>query len=108
MNSFKYAVTAIALCAVGAPATAQDVENGRMLARQCSVCHGKTGVSNDPEVPMLAGQHAFYIEKSLKDYQSGAREDRRMTLIAKPLSDTDIEDLAAWFASFEVTVTVPE
>lgn len=90
------------------PALAADPAKGRELSRQCSVCHGKTGVANDPEVPNLAGQSAFYIEKSMKDYRSGAREDRRMTLMAANLSDTDIKDLAAWYASFLLEVTVPD
>ncbi|MEP2783226.1 MAG: cytochrome c [Pseudoruegeria sp.] len=90
------------------PSVAQDVDNGRKLARKCSACHGKQGVSRDPEVPILAGQHAFYLEKVLKDYRDGRREDRRMTLIVKPLEDEDISDLAAWFASFKITVEAPE
>lgn len=89
-------------------ASAADPANGRALARQCTVCHGKTGIANDPEVPNLAGQSAFYIEKSLKDYRSGTRQDRRMTLLAANLKDEDIKDIAAWYASLLVEVTVPE
>jgi len=70
--------------------------------------YAMAGVSNDPEAPIIAGQRAFYLEKSLKDYRDGHREDRRMTLIAAPLSDDDIADLAAWFAAIEVSVTPPE
>ena len=88
-------------------ALAIDPANGRTLARQCSVCHGKTGVANDPEVPNIAGQSAFYLEKSLKDYRSGAREDRRMTLMAQNLTDKDIKDLSAWYASFIIEVSIP-
>lgn len=91
-----------------APAFAADVEKGRELARQCSACHGKLGLSKDPEVPNLAGQPSLYLEKSLKDYRDGAREDRRMTLISQPLTDMEIRDLAAWFASIEFTVVAPE
>lgn len=104
----------LTICAVSlffggfSAAHAADPENGQKLARQCSVCHGKLGIANDPEVPNLAGQSAFYLEKSLKDYQSGARVDRRMTLLAKGLEETDIKDLAAWYASFELSVTAPE
>ena len=87
---------------------AADAEAGRVLARQCSVCHGKQGVSNDPEVPIIAGQHAFYLEKSLKDYRDGTRQDRRMTLMSEALTDAQIEDLAAWYASIKITVTAPE
>jgi cytochrome c553 len=91
-----------------APVFANDLENGRKLARQCSACHGRQGVSRDPEVPIIAGQHAFYLEKALKDYREGAREDRRMTLIVDRLSDDDISDLAAYFAAFEISVKEPE
>ena len=98
----------IVLACVAAPVSADNIENGRILARQCSVCHGRQGVSNDPEVPIIAGQHAFYLEKSLKDYRGGARQDRRMTLISEALSDEDIGDLAAWFSSMKVTVELAE
>jgi len=97
----------LALGLTTAPLGAADLEAGREVARACIVCHGKLGIANDPEVPNLAGQSAFYIEKSLKDYQSGAREDRRMTLMAEPLSDEDIKNVAAWYESFDVTVTPP-
>lgn len=87
---------------------ASDPENGQILARKCTVCHGKIGLAKDPEVPNLAGQSAFYLEKSLKNFRSGNREDRRMSLIVKPLSDADIKDLAAWFASIEITAEPPK
>ena len=97
----------VAFLWIGTSALSNDIENGQKLARQCSVCHGREGVSNDPEVPIIAGQHAFYLEKSLKDYRSGARQDRRMTLIVEPLTDEQISDLAAWFASIEFSVGQP-
>lgn len=97
------------LClAMATPALAADPAKGRLLARKCSVCHGKIGMARDPEVPNLAGQSAFYLEKSLKDFREGIREDRRMTLVVKPLSDGDIKDLAAWYASITIQATPPE
>jgi cytochrome c553 len=101
------AVMAI-LCLTATAGAAADPENGRKLARKCSVCHGKIGLARgDPEVPNLAGQPALYLEKSLKDYRSGTREDRRMTLLAKKLTDPEIKDLAAWFSSIEITAAAP-
>jgi cytochrome c553 len=88
-------------------ANAQDLEAGKALARKCSVCHGKQGLSKDPEVPSLAGQPALYLEKSMNDFRTGVREDRRMTIMAKPLSDDDVKNLAKWYSSFKVTVTDP-
>ncbi len=80
----------------------------RALSKQCSVCHGKNGIANDPEVPSLAAQSSLYIEKSLKDFRAGIRQDRRMSLMAQNLTDEQIEDLAAWYSSFTVEVTMPE
>ncbi|WP_187429376.1 hypothetical protein ROLI_039280 [Roseobacter fucihabitans] len=108
MNHFHISAAFCFLVASASGTVAADIQTGRELARQCSVCHGKEGVSNDPEVPIIAGQHAFYIEKSLKDYRSGARQDRRMTLIAQPLTDDEISDLAAWFEAIKITVELPE
>ena len=89
-------------------ATASTAEAGQELARQCTVCHGSNGIANDPLSPNLAGQSAAYLEKSLKDFRAGARQDPRMSYVAQGLEDDDIKALAAWYASFVVDVTVPE
>lgn len=98
---------AIAL-SVSMPLLAGSVEEGKALSTQCSACHGKDGISRDPEAPNLAGQSAFYIEKQLVDYQKGIRQDRRMSLIAQSLDMTKIRNLAAYYAAFKITVTPPE
>ena len=105
---FRFLSLCVAFSLSGAPGFAVDLEAGKKLARKCSSCHGKDGIGRDPEMPNLAGQSAFYLEKAIKDFQTGAREDRRMTLIVKSLSDEDVKNLAAWFASFKVTVEPPE
>jgi cytochrome c553 len=84
-----------------------DMANGKKLSVQCSVCHGKDGVSRNPEAPNLAGMSSLYFEKSLIDYQKGDRHDRRMSLIAQTLTKDQIKDLASWYSSFEITVKVP-
>jgi len=89
------------------PVHGADLAVGKELSAQCSVCHGKDGLSKDPESPSLAGQSAYYLEKALVDYQKGMREDRRMSIIAKNLSMEDIKNLSAWYAAFEVTVKEP-
>ena len=101
-------LASVSLIALGSPIYAADLANGKKLARKCTVCHGKLGLGRDPETPHLAGQPAFYLEKSLMDYQTGKRSDRRMSLMARPLSKEDIKDLAAWFASLKIKVIVPE
>ncbi len=74
---------------------------GQEKAATCEACHGKTGISIDPNYPNLAGQHYSYIVKALSDYRSGARSNAIMASFAANLSNQDIEDLAAWFASQE-------
>ena len=108
----RLAMTLPTICAISlalaTPGHAGDPVNGRKLARKCTVCHGKLGVGRDPEVPHLAGQPALYLEKSLNDYKTGKRKDRRMTLMVKPLSKADIKDLAAWYGSLKIEVKAPE
>lgn len=65
----------------------------------CVGCHSADGNSVVPNFPKLAGQHAAYIEKQLKDFRGGFRKDATMAPFAKNLSDTDIKELAAWFSS---------
>lgn len=104
---FQISLGVIAFSMLNTPVYAADPERGSQLARKCSVCHGRQGIARDPEMPNLAGQSAFYLEKSLKDFREGIREDRRMTIMVRDLSDDDIKDLAAWFESFVITVEDP-
>lgn len=103
----KLLVLCLALLTSGI-SVAASIENGKALSAQCSACHGKNGLSKDPEAPNLAGLSSLYIEKALVDYKKGIRHDRRMSLIAQGLSKPQMKDLAAWYSAFEVTVKVPE
>ena len=78
-----------------------DASAGQEKAKLCEACHGATGKSVDPNYPNLAGQHESYLEKALADYRSGRRPNPIMAGMAGPLSDQDIADLSAWFASQE-------
>lgn len=81
-----------------------DIEAGRAKAAVCAGCHGQNGNSANPVWPKLAGQHAFYIEKELHDFQNKKRVDATMAPMVMGLSDVDIENLAAFFASVPSTV----
>jgi cytochrome c553 len=85
-----------------AAAASQDAARGRAKAQACAVCHGPLGISTAPETPHLAAQPPFYVAAQLRAYRSGARKHEVMAVIAKPLSDDDISDLAAWYASIKV------
>jgi cytochrome c553 len=97
-------MTAGLTLAAGA-AQARDPVAGKVKAGMCATCHGPLGISQLPNAPSLAGQPAIYITEQLKNYRSGNRTNEVMAVIAKPLSDADIDDLAAWYASIQVTVS---
>lgn len=80
-------------------AQAGDVAKGQAKASSCAACHGANGVSGNPAWPNLAGQKETYFINAMKAYKSGSRQDAMMMPMAKGLSDTDIEDLAAYYAS---------
>ncbi|MGB9149163.1 MAG: cytochrome c [Burkholderiales bacterium] len=70
----------------------------------CATCHGKNGYSQLPNAPHLAGQPEIYLREQLKAYRSGKRAHEVMAVIAKPLTDDDISNLAAWYSSIEIKV----
>jgi cytochrome c553 len=88
-------------------AAAADAQAGRAKAAACTVCHGPAGISVLPNAPHLAGQPAVYIEEQLRNFRSGKRRSEVMNVVAKPLGDEDIADLAAWFAAIKVEATPP-
>lgn len=89
-------------------AQATDTAAGRAKAKVCQTCHGIDGVGKMPIVPNIAGESEIYLVKQLKAFRSGERQDPQMSIIAKPLTDDEIANLAAWYASIEFSVTVPE
>jgi cytochrome c553 len=101
----KFLVAALSL--LSATAAAADPQAGRAKAAACAVCHGQAGLSTLPNAPHLAGQPAIYVEEQLKDYRSGKRRHEVMNVVAKPLSDSDIAALAAWYESIKIEATPP-
>jgi len=91
------------------PAVAQDAKAGRAKASgQCAVCHGNDGLSQLPVAPNLAGQVEMYLVKALEDFRAGRRENEMMTVVSKDLTDADIANLAAWYASIRISVEPPQ
>src|SRR5262249_8694918 len=75
-----------------------DLRRGATLALRCSMCHGPTGTSY-ANSPNLAGQYATVIYKQLRDYKSGMRASAIMTAMAQSLSETEMRQLAVYYAS---------
>jgi cytochrome c553 len=88
-------------------ALAADPVAGRQKAGLCATCHGPLGMGQTPDAPHLAGQPEIYLSAQLKAFRSGARRHEVMNVMAKPLSDADIADLAAWYASLKIDVVRP-
>ncbi len=103
MKKLAFAVLAM-FGAVSTVTAAGNVAAGKTKSATCVACHSADGNSMVPTFPKLAGQHAEYIAKQLADFKSGARTDPTMAPMAAPLSEQDIADLAAYFASNTVSI----
>jgi len=89
----------LALGWVGATTAGGDVARGKEKSAACAACHGADGNSPMPLFPKLSGQHADYLLHSLKAYKSGSRKDPIMAGQVANLSQEDMENLAAYYAS---------
>lgn len=100
---------AVLLAAAAQAGLAGDPQTGRQIAAsQCASCHNENGVSTNPQFPIVAGQYEDYLVQALGDYRSGKRQNPIMNGIAGQLSDADIENVAAWFASQPSSLFTPE
>ncbi len=85
--------------AASAWAEGGNAEAGKTKSATCAACHGADGNSVNPEWPKLAGQHPNYLLKQLMNFKNDERVNPSMSPMAKPLSDQDMADLAAYYAS---------
>lgn len=88
-------------------AAAGDPAVGRQKAAACRTCHGLDGLSRQPDAPHIAGQIEAYLRDQLAKYRSGERPHPVMQVIAKQLSDADIDDVSAYYASIKFRVESP-
>lgn len=98
----KLATTALmmGICLFALNASADgDAAAGKSKAAVCGACHGPDGNSVSGQFPKLAGQNASYIAEQLADFKSGKRQNPIMGAQAKGLSEEDMQDVAAFFAS---------
>ncbi|WP_158771701.1 cytochrome c [Paraglaciecola sp. L1A13] len=80
---------------------AGDIAAGKSKAATCVACHGANGISQIPMYPNLAGQKEQYLSIQLKAFRSGERKNMIMAPMVAGLSDTDIDNLAAYFSSLD-------
>jgi cytochrome c553 len=99
MIKFSIFVTISALAAtllVGANAFAAA---GKAKSATCAGCHGVTGISPNAQWPNLAGQSAKYLASQLRAFKSKARNNAQMAAMVAGLSETDMDNLAAYYAA---------
>ncbi|MGB0866331.1 MAG: c-type cytochrome [Granulosicoccaceae bacterium] len=98
-------LAAVAALAMVSPAMAGgDAEAGKSKSGACAACHGVDGNSAAPTFPKIAGQHADYAAKQLADFKSGARQNALMAGQVANLSEQDMADLSAYFATQKANI----
>lgn len=110
MKSFSRTIAEIQVCSLlpaaamlvllAGPASAAD-ETVKEKAAQCTPCHGETGISQTENTPSLAGQPDLYLQWQLVFFRSGSRKNEIMQPTAEQLSNEDVRNLSAYFASLQ-------
>ena len=94
--SFRFtAMATIVMAFLPVSAFAQSADVPKLGT--CITCHGRDGVGTSPVFPNLAGQKSLYIVQQLEQFRSGARKSEVMNVVAKPLTDAEIEALANYY-----------
>ncbi len=101
MNKIIFSLILAVTSINSAFAATGNVEAGKTKAAMCAACHGANGIGASEAFPNLAGQHADYIVKQLKAFKAGTRTDPVMAPMAVGLSDQDMIDVGAYFASLD-------
>jgi cytochrome c553 len=87
------------LLSPGGPARAADIAAGKEKAELCGGCHGDNGISQTENIPSLAGQQDQFIQWQIVFFRAGTRKNEAMKPIVEQLSNEDIRNLGAYFAS---------
>jgi cytochrome c553 len=107
----KIQLTTTVLLFLLAPVTtiaAGNAAEGKNKSAVCHACHGETGQALQPIYPNLGGQHQDYLSKTLYEFRDGTRQNAIMNGFAANLSDADIEDISAWYASQQGLVEIKD
>ena len=103
----KSVLTLLLAAALAAPALAEtpqapvkaDLKKGEAIAQTCVACHAADGGRGAPAYPILQGQHPEYLVRQLQGFKSGQRANAVMQGFASALSDEDMRNVAAFYAS---------
>jgi len=118
MNRITLALAGVLMAMAGVAVQAADLAAGKAVFDKfnCASCHGQDAkTSADPAYPVLAGQHADYLQHALKAYRRGqtgapassnVRKNPIMGAFAVQLSDEDIANVTAWLSSLPSDLAV--
>ena len=95
------ALLAASALTVSVNAVAGDAAAGKAKAAACAACHGNDGIGKMPTYPNLRGQKEAYMVKQMKAFKDGTRKDPTMNAMAKPLSDADMANIAAYYGAMK-------
>ncbi len=102
------AALALMLVLAARPADAADLEAGKTKAQLCVGCHGENGISQTENIPSLAGQQDQFIQWQLVFFRAGTRKNEAMKPIVDQLTNEDIRNLGAYFASLQPAKAPPD
>lgn len=96
----KYGLGVLALMSSVSFVSAADLEAGKAKSNEiCAACHGANGISETENIPSLAGQLDQYIQWQLVYFRAGSRKNELMQPVVADLTNDDIRNLGAYFAS---------
>ena len=102
MKTLLSSLTISLILPLASSAFAVDIEAGKKIAgSRCVACHGSAGISTNGLWPNLAGQHAPYLEKQIKDFRDKKRVDPVMNAMVAGMSDVDAKNIAAYYNSLK-------
>lgn len=102
------AAGALALALMSVSVQAADLEAGKAKAELCAGCHGENGVSQTENIPSLAGQQDQFVQWQLVFFRAGTRKNEAMKPIVDQLTNEDIRNLGAYFASLTHAKAPPD
>jgi cytochrome c553 len=102
MKKIRISILTVVFAAGGLlsqPILAADITAGKAKSVVCAACHGNNGISMIPMYPNLAGQKEQYLVLQMKAFRDGQRKNMVMSPMARGLSDIDIANISAYYAS---------
>lgn len=94
---------------LNSPAMAGNPQAGKEKAEgACQTCHGTDGIATMAMTPNLSGQREEYMVIQLRNFRDGKRRHEQMSIIAKMLTDDDIDNVSAWYSSIKITLEMPQ